>query len=343
MAAYCPRVVAAVFRESELGATGGAPVEGWLAQTVVGPSGQVEVLARAEAVERAGSGLWKQLADCTDRDGLDDSAIFCESSLGGEPRPLRREHFLREFLPVAPDQRPAYLRQFGPLQLPHPPRDVWITQCSPKPQHRPEVSGLLEHRRRVQPREGGQFEIEGWQLTGFGVQSQVITFDVFQAVLDTLVQLVLSDDPRTSLRHGFGAERLQSAPPAGVIRAWRDRNLPTPTTVGEVLDTTLALLMWAASPSAPHLEIRDESDERGGFWQVGRGILGSICLQAIQAVADQVPVRPCHRCGRLFLRQESDRHRRFGSQGTRRVKFCTDRCALASAQQAYRARRRQRR
>ena len=155
----------------------------------------------------------------------------------------------------------------------------------------------------------------------------------------TLNDLVLEDRP-DSLRCGFDAAELDAAPPRSVVKAWRQRGLPDPSTVAQALDTTFGVLLRGTSGSAPHLEVLPERDGDIRFWQLGRGILGAICLQAVHAVSDGVPVRPCARCGRLFQRQDEGQVSPR-SQGTTRVRFCSDRCARAQAQQRYRERRRQ--
>jgi len=58
-------------------------------------------------------------------------------------------------------------------------------------------------------------------------------------------------------------------------------------------------------------------------------------LQVFNMLVEELPARECAKCGRLFVRRQEDAEYHWS---TPRVKFCSDRCAKAAAQAAYRAR-----
>jgi hypothetical protein len=306
----------------------------------VGQDGRrVLVLVRSHALDRAGYQLVDRLAELTDPDHLNGSAIFFD--IDRTRQDVEAVDFerllLRDFRAASETAQLPFLLRWGPLDLPAQPRDLWRTLLSPGG-HLEEINALLSSHADAHPGDGQSFEVgpPGRELTieGYATELQGVAFCVYQAVVITLVEMVLSDWPQ-SLRHGFVKADLVSTPPEVVLRAWRERRLPVPTTVGEALDTMIASLIRASAGFSPRLEVRSQNLDDPLYWHLATGILGALTLQAIHAVSDSAPVRPCKRCGELFQRQTGGLHTQR-TQGTVRVKFCSQLCARADAQKRYR-------
>jgi hypothetical protein len=333
------------FAESDLTDPGNDPgtSDEWVRRWVTRHGERTQVRVRAEIVERLGEGMLDQLAEAVGPDRIAGSAIFVDITGTREPVRIGREYFLRTFASLSQAEQVDFVFRWGPLDVGEQPQDLWFSSLAPlRGSHLDHVDDLINGAKWRHPADGQSFPVggPGAQLTleGFAIEVQDLAFRVYQAALATLIEMILGDRPE-SLRYGFDAADLDAAPPRAVIQAWRERGLPDPSTVAQALDTTFGVLLRGTGGSAPHLEVRPE--EGGGipFWRLGRGILGAICLQAVHAVSDGVPVRPCARCGRLFQRQDEGQVSPR-SQGTTRVRFCSDRCARAQAQQRYRERRR---
>jgi hypothetical protein len=301
----------------------------------------VLVLALSEAVDRAGYQLVDRLAELTDSAHLNGSAIFFDTRRTRQLAKIDTERLLlRGFRKAAgPAEELAFLNEWGPLDLPSHPRDVWRTPLS-ECLHLDAIDALLREAAERHPRDGDSCDVglPGRELTveGYAMELQGLTFAVYQAVVITLVKMVLEPNP-DSLRDGFGSKDLEARPSSDVVLAWRERALPEPPTTGEALDTVIALLVRASGAFTPGIEVRSTSADDPWYWHLATGILGALALQAIHAVSDSAPVRPCKRCGELFQRRLGERPDQRG-QGTERVKFCSDRCARADAQSKYRAR-----
>lgn len=263
------------------------------------------------------------------------------SAPGREPT---KQHFLRHFAATSFDQQPAYVREWGPLVLPPSrPQDVRYRSCGSE-EHFRDVFESLSPFLKLQAEGGGDVLIGGRttriRLAGYRALTQIATFEVYQAAICTLIDLFLSPVPALNPKAGFSLGDLQSSAPARIRSIWEERTLSSPKTLGDAVDTTFELLLWAASPSAPHLEIVDQEAGKPVYWHVDRGILGAICLQAVSAVADGAVARSCENCGSLFLRRDGDAVERHTDRQGR--KYCTKRCVLTAAQRAYRTRTRRR-
>jgi hypothetical protein len=343
--AYGAAVIGGAFLEGDLHQSGDRPAapDQWRWRWVARDGVRVHVRIRSEIAERVGDRVFDQLADAAGPARLAGSAIFVDITGTREPMPIGREYFLRRFAALSDTEQVDFVFHWGPLDLADQPNDLWFTSLSSRRgSHLDAVDDLLNATKRRHPDDGLSFPVgragAEIKVEGFAIEVQDLAFRVYQAAVATLIELVLRDRP-DSLRHGFAEADLDLAPPRAVVDAWRQRDLPAPRTVAQVLDTTLGVLLRGTAGSAPHVEVRPEKDAGNRFWQLGRGILGAISLQAVHAVSDVVPVRPCARCGQLFQRQDeagpSER-----SQGTTRVTYCSDRCARAQAQQRYRERKR---
>lgn len=344
MAALRPEVVGAAFREAEPSEENESGVaDGWRSKSVRRNGEQVQVIARASTVARLGEALFDQLADLTGDDRLGSSAFFCETTIPGEekPHPLGAEHFLRKFAPVTLDNQAKYVYDWGPLVLPKEADDIWIQHCSPE-RHARLIFQLLATFERPYTNGTRSFVVGSSEMaeevSAFELKEQIAVFSVYQAVIRTLTEFFLNPDSQNSLRPGFTHDDLLSSTPAPVVKIWKEQDLPTPDSVGEAVETTLALLARACSPSAPHLEICDTESQNAPYWHIERGILGAICLQAVSAVADKALARSCDYCGTLFLRRDGDSLLSHTYRAGR--KFCSTKCAQASAQKAYRERKR---
>ncbi len=303
----------------------------------------VRVTSPATVVDRCGERLLEDLATLTDPQHLNGSAAFF--TIGHRDRRLLdHEYFLRRFVGLTPNGHVDFAREWGPLDLPHHPRDLWGDLCS-EGSHLAQIEDHLSQAEAAFPNNGKAFLVgEGRsqiRVQGFVIETQSLAFGVFQAVIGTLIELLLRDDRVWTMRYGFSTADLSRPTPREVRSIWEERGLPVPGEMGEALDTTIGILARASSGSGPHLEVRSRDSGDAGFWMLGRGVLGALALQALRAASDSVPARTCQRCGELFLRQDGQRHT-WHTQGSRRVKYCSDRCARASAQKAYLERRRRR-
>ena len=317
--------------------------EGVIHRQVDRGAGRVRVTCPATVVDRCGERLLEDLAVLTDAQHLNGSAAFF--STGSRDRCLlEHEYFLRRFVGLTPHGHVDFVREWGPLDLPHHPRDLWRDLCS-QGNHLAQVEDLLSQAGAAFPNDGTVFVVgEGRsqiRVQGFVVEIQSLAFAVFQAVIGTLIELLLRDDRVWTMRYGFSTTDLSGPTPREVRSIWEERGLPVPDEMGEALDTTIGILARASTGSGPHLEVRSRDDGDAGFWMMGRGVLGALALQALRAASDSVPARACQRCGELFLRQDGQRHA-WHTQASRRVRYCSDRCARASAQRAYSERRRRR-
>lgn len=301
---------------------------------------RVLVLVLSEARDRAGYQLVDRLAELTDADHLNGSAIFFDTRRTRDLGKIDPERLLlRDFRKATSADELAFLLRWGPLDLPSHPRDLWrtpLTACH----HLDAVDARLHEAAERHPWDGQSCDVgpPGRELTveGYATELQALTFAVYQAVVITLVKMVLEPNPE-SLRDGFSSKDLEARSSSDVLHAWRERALPEPPTAGEALDTVISLLIRASGAFSPRLEVRSDSSEDPWYWHLATGILGALAVQAIHAVSDSVPVRPCKRCGELFQRRTGERPDRRG-QGTERVRFCSDRCARADAQSNYRSR-----
>lgn len=335
---YRAPVIGAALPESDPEEALGTPGPGWLSRRLTRPWGRVTVLVDGDTLDPSDE-LFERLADQTAKEALAGPALFADVTEKRVPAVLPPEYFLRRFRSWPAEKLFQFLREWGPLDIPEQPRDVWTTWAS-LGLHLDEVDERLNRLQRNCPEDGRTFVVtvghRQLHLQGYSVELQDLAFQTYQAVVGTIVDLVLKSEHLLEPRAGLSKADLDAHLPRSTRLIWEERELPVPTTVGEALDSVVGLLVRAAAPSAPHLELRSNTEQEPSLWEVGRGILGALALQVITAVSDGAPARECQRCHKLFLRQVENRHQSH-QHGTR-VKFCSRECAQQEAQQRYRER-----
>lgn len=126
------------------------------------------------------------------------------------------------------------------------------------------------------------------------------------------------------------------------VNAWWAKagpEMPLPKTFDQAILTAVRILnLSIVGLAPPRLELADLRSGSTLTEPLGSDLLTVLAGQILAHVSEGAPVRTCanETCGRLFRHQIG--RAKFGQVHTKGVKYCTDSCARAAAQRAYRRR-----
>ncbi|MHB8331384.1 MAG: hypothetical protein ACYDEA_04240, partial [Candidatus Dormibacteria bacterium] len=119
---------------------------------------------------------------------------------------LPPEYYLRRFLPWPGEGWLSFIDRWGALDVPEQPRDVWTTFANRQPVHLAEIDEQLNHLLQGHPEDGRTFEVSVGDrrvhVQGYALHVQKVAFRVYQAVVATVMELVLKPERQFVLHSG---------------------------------------------------------------------------------------------------------------------------------------------